>query len=370
MNVLITGGAGFIGSHVAEELLEAGHTVTLFDSLEPQVHPGRRPPDYLPRGARLIRGDVRRRAPLARAVRSAEAILHLAAIVGVGQSQYEIHRYTDANVGGTALLLDILANDRHRVRRLVVAGSMSAYGEGAYECARCGRVRPPIRTARSVRGQRWEPACPGCRACLRPVPTQESDAFQNPSTYAITKATQEALVLNYGRTYDVSCASLRFFNVYGPRQALSNPYTGVAAIFLSRLKNRRPPVVYEDGEQTRDFVCVRDVARACRLAVEKVSAADVALNVGTGRAVSIRHVAETLSRLEGGGVEMEITHAFRKGDVRHCFPDVSLAARVLGYRPRVSFEDGMRELVEWGRDAEARDYFARADRELRRRGLL
>ncbi len=370
MRVLITGGAGFIGSHVAEELLAAGHSVVLFDSLEPQVHPGRRPPDYLPRGARLIRGDVRRRTPLAKALRSMDAILHLAAIVGVGQSQYEIHRYTDVNVGGTALLLDILANEKHRVSRLVVAGSMSAYGEGAYDCTRCGRVRPAIRTARDVRGKRWEPRCPGCRGPLRPRGTTEEDGFQSPSTYAITKATQESLVLNYGRTYGVSCASLRFFNVYGPRQALSNPYTGVAAIFLSRIKNGRPPVVYEDGEQTRDFVSVLDIARACRLAVEKEGATGVALNVGTGHAVSIRHVAETLARIEGSNVAPELTQAFRKGDVRHCFPDVSLAGRVLGYRPRIAFDQGMRDLVAWGRGAEAKDYFARADRELRRRGLL
>ncbi len=370
MKVLITGGAGFIGSHVAEELLAAGHSVALFDNLDGQVHPGRRPPGYLPRGAVLHRGDVRRRAPLAKAIRSAEAILHLAAVVGVGQSQYQIHRYSDVNVCGTACLLDILANERHRVRRVVVAGSMSAYGEGAYDCARCGRVRPSIRTQKDVRGKRWDPACPSCGGPLSPRATTEEDVFQSPSTYAITKATQESLVLNYGRTYGVSCASLRFFNVYGPRQALSNPYTGVAAIFLSRIKNGRPPVVYEDGEQTRDFVSVLDIARACRLALEKEKAAGVALNIGTGHAVSIRHVAETLARLEGSEVAPELTQAFRKGDVRHCYPDVSLAGRVLGYRPRVAFDHGMRDLVAWGRGAEAKDYFARADRELRRRGLL
>ena len=363
MNVLITGGAGFIGSHLADRLLEAGCRVTLFDNLEPQVHRGRKP-KYLPRKARFVRGDVRRREPLRREIRRSDVIFHFAAAVGVGQSQYEIHRYVDININGTAHLLDLLASTKHRVKKLLVAGSMSSYGEGAYRCRRHGRVRPQVRTQK---GRRWDPPCPQCRGALKPLPTREDDRLICTSIYAVTKMTQEELVMNFGRAYNLPTVTLRFFNTYGTRQSLSNPYTGVAAIFMSRVKNRRAPVVYEDGNQTRDFIDVRDVAECCRLAMDR--AEHEILNVSTGRPTSVRQMADQIIALDGAAVRPRIMRNFRSGDVRHCVGDASRARRRLRWKPRISLRAGLRELMEWSRAERAVDRFDRAHRELVRRGL-
>lgn len=368
MKVLITGGAGFIGSHLARGLLREGHSITLFDNLDPQVH-GKRPRVRAGPRCRLVRADVRDRAVLAREVGRADAIVHLAAAVGVGQSQYQIHHYVDVNLGGTALLLDILANSPHRVRKLIVAGSMSAYGEGAYECAKCGRVRPPLRAAGFARG-RWDPSCPLCASLLRPVPTRESDRFICSSIYAVTKMGQEELVMNFGLAYDLPVVTLRFFNVYGPGQSLANPYTGVAAIFMSRLKSRKPPVLYEDGLQTRDFVSVHDIVEACRLALAKRAADHRVFNVGTGQATSVLDLARRLGASTGSAIQPRVLRKFRKGDIRHCYADVSAIRGAIGFRSRVALAEGLEELAHWCASAEARDEFDRAQRELARRGLV
>lgn len=367
MNILVTGGAGFIGSHLVRKLLAGGERVTVFDNLDPQVHgrPGR--PARAPR-LRHVVADVRDRTALVREVHRADAVVHFAAAVGVGQSQYQIRHYVDVNLGGTAMLLDLLANTRHHVRKLLVAGSMSSYGEGAYECRRCGRVRPPLREPASVRGGRWEPACPGCRGPLAAVPTRESDPFICSSIYAVTKMGQEELAVNFGVAYDVPVVALRFFNVFGPGQSLSNPYTGAAAIFMSRLKNGKAPVLYEDGLQTRDFVSVHDIVEACSRALR--GRLRGVFNVGTGRATSILDLARRLARASGLEIEPKIARRFRRGDIRHCFADFSALRKGLGYRPRVSLDDGLAELVEWSRSASARDRYDRAEGELRRRGLL
>ena len=355
MNVLITGGAGFIGSHLADNLIGAGCRVTLLD--DRQVHGGRKPA-YLNPKARFVRGDVREREPLRREIRRAGAIFHFAAAVGVGQSQYEIHRYSDLNINGTARLLDLLASTKHSVRKLLVAGSMSAYGEGAYRCARDGRVRPAIRLSK---GRGWDPPCPNCGGRLTPLLTREDDRLICTSIYAVTKMTQEELVMNFGRAYDLPSTTLRFFNVYGTRQSLSNPYTGVAAIFMSRAKNGKPPVIYEDGEQTRDFISVRDVAECCRRAMDRRD--HEIINVATGVPTSIRAMAASIT-----DIRPRILRTFRRGDVRHCVGDAS-RARALGWRPRVSLREGLAELMEWSRGERAVDRFDRAQRELTRRGL-
>ncbi|MBI5365666.1 MAG: GDP-mannose 4,6-dehydratase [Planctomycetes bacterium] len=368
--VLITGGAGFIGSHVADRLLADGFDVTVFDTLDPQVHGRRVRPAYLARDARLLRGDIRNREAVRKALARIDVVIHLAAAVGVGQSQYEIRRYVEVNELGTATLLDCLANGKHRVRKLLVAASMSSYGEGAYRCAACGLVRPALRPPAEVGPGRWEPRCPRCAGPLSPAPTAEDQPYHENSTYAITKANQEALVLNFGRTYDLPAVALRFFNVYGPRQSLSNPYTGVAAIFLSRAKNDHPPVVYEDGKQTRDFVSVHDVAEACRLAVVRDAADHRAINIGTGVPLPVAGMAESILKLLGKTFAPTITGAFRKGDVRHCYPDLTRAQTLLGWTPRVSFEEGMRELIAWSDTVTARDGFAKAHREMAKKGLV
>lgn len=352
MRILITGGAGFIGSHLAGELRTRGHKIAIYDNYDPQVHGGKKGPG---------RGDVLDLPRLKRVASKADAVVHFAAAVGVGQSQYQIKHYVDTNVGGTANLLEVLSQRKSKPKKVLVAGSMSAYGEGAYECAECGRVRPQIRTTVG------EPVCPVCGGALRAVGTRETDRFICSSIYAVTKMTQEELVLNYGAAYDVPVVSMRFFNVYGPGQSLSNPYTGVAAIFMSRIKNGQPPPIYEDGAQTRDFVSVHDVARACALALEKKATG--AFNVGTGRAVSIREIAERLIRIYGAKVEPQILGTFRRGDVRHCWADISRIRERLEFDPTVTLDEGLRELVEWSRTAKAADRFEKAHRELAKRGL-
>ncbi len=370
MRILVTGGAGFIGSYIVDELVRVGHDVRIFDNLTEQVHADKKQPDYLNPDAELVRGDVRNRDALMRALDGIEAVFHKAAAVGVGQSQYEIKHYVDVNIGGTANLLDILANEEHRVRKIIVAASMSSYGEGCYRCEAHGIVRPPLRTPEQMARQEWGLFCPECGSPLTAVPTDETAAYHPNSVYAITKQVQEELILNFGRTYDVPAVGLRYFNAYGPRQSLSNPYTGVAAIFLSRLKNGNPPVVYEDGLQTRDFVSVHDVVQANLLALERDLGGPASFNIGTGDPRSIASIAETLADLLEVDIRPEATKTFRKGDVRHCYADISRAKEQLGFKPRVRFEDGMRELIQWSLEAESADRLDEAVEELKRRGLV
>jgi dTDP-L-rhamnose 4-epimerase len=365
--VLITGGAGFIGSHLASELLEAGYRVRALDSLEQQVHQGAARPAYLEEEVELIRGDVRDPQAVASALDGVQGVFHLAARVGVGQSMYELAAYTGANVHGTAVLLEALLE--HPVERLVVASSMSVYGEGLYRDAggrlhdRVARVR-----ARVERGE-WDPVGAD-EEPLAPLPTPETKPPALESVYALNKYDQERLCLIFGSAYGVPAVALRFFNVYGPHQALSNPYTGVLAIFASRLLNDRPPLVFEDGQQRRDFVSVKDVARACRLALERDEAAGHVVNVGSGDSVSIVEIAERLAFLLGReDIEPELTGNARAGDVRHCFADISFAREVLGYEPKVDLDDGMAELAEWLEGQVAEDGVDEAAAELARRGL-
>ena len=369
--ILVTGGAGFIGSHIVDELLLAGYDVRVLDSLHPQVHPAREWPDYLARDAERILGDVRDPAAVARALDGVDVVVHEAARVGVGQSQYEIDDYLDANIRGTGTLLEGVLAHRDRVRKLLVAASMSSYGEGRYRCPPCGRDLAGLARdeARLARGE-WEPACPGCGGPLQPVPTTEETAPCSTSVYALTKRAQEELVLLFGRTYGIPAVALRYFNVYGPRQALTNPYTGVAAIFLSRLKAGQRPMVYEDGAQLRDFVSVHDVAAVNLLAIRTAAADGRALNVGSGTRVSVLDIARAAARVLGQATAPSITGRYRKGDVRHCFADVTQLQATLGFRPRVELASGFAELATWAATAAAADHFDAAERALRERGLL
>jgi len=367
-HILVTGGAGFIGSHLVDALVAEGHTVDVVDNLEPQVHKKR--PEYLNPKATYHFEDIRKDGVLEPRMREAEVVVHLAAMVGVGQSMYQVTRYVDANVGGTAKLLQILADGKHGVKKLLVASSMSIYGEGAYACEKDGPAAPGLREEKQLAAKDWEVHCPSCGRVLTPVLTPETKPLQTNSVYAVTKRDQEELGLAVGRAYGIPTVALRFFNVYGPRQSLDNPYTGVAAIFQSRIKNNQPPVVFEDGRQTRDFVSVHDIVRACVLAVEKKGADYEAVNVGTGRSVSILDVANVLLGLYRSKLTPAVERRFRAGDVRHCSADITRARRLLGYEPRVRFEDGMKELVEWGVKAEAKDTFAQAYAELKKKGLL
>ena len=359
--VLITGGAGFIGSHVADELLRAGYSVRALDVLVDQVHGDSQRPDYLDSDVELIAGDVRNEEVVRGALEGVDAVVHLAARVGVGQSMYQQAEYAGANTLGTAVLMAALA--QHPVRKVVTASSMSIYGEGAYE-----PVPAAERTREQLERREWEPRGAGGEE-LTPVPTPETKQPALSSVYALTKYDQEVLCLLFGASYGVPAVALRLFNVYGPRQALSNPYTGVLAIFAARLLNDRPPVVYEDGRQSRDFVHVTDVARAFRLALERDGADGRALNVGGGRATTVLEIAATLARLLGKDIEPELPGTFRAGDIRHCFADATLARELLGFEPEVALEDGLDELAAWLESQPAIDRFDRAAEELAQRGL-
>lgn len=367
-HILVTGGAGFIGSFIVDELIKQGHEVRIFDCLDPQVH-NNRLPVFLNKQAEFMRGDARKPEQLAKAIEDVDTIFHEASAVGVGQSMYQISHYMNVNVMGTSNLLNLLVDREHDVKKIIVAGSMSSYGEGAYRCQKCGVVHPKLRTEEQMAKGQWELFCPKCGKNVKPVPTPETKPLDSNSIYAISKKVQEEMFHNIGRAYGIPSVCLRYFNVFGPRQSLSNPYTGVAAIFMSRLKNGNTPIINEDGLQTRDFVSVHDIVQANILAMESKAADYESFNVGSGKAITIRYLAEYLAKLYGVKIKPEITLKYRKGDVRHCYSDISKIKKSLGYSPKVSFEAGMKELVEWSRKVEAVDMYEQAHRELKEKGL-
>ena len=357
--VLITGGAGFIGSHLADHLLELGHHVRVLDNLTPQVHAG--PPPHLAPEVELHEGDVRDPYALANALDGVDWVCHLAAQVGVGQSMYEMVRYTDVNNVGTAVLLEALA--KKPPERLVVASSMSIYGEGLYEGG-----PPRRRTLEPLTARRWESENEEGQP-LKPLPTPETKTPELESVYALSKFDQEQLCLMVGRAYRFPVTALRLFNVYGSRQALSNPYTGVMAIFASRLLNGNPPILFEDGLQKRDFVHANDVARALGLAFTRKEAAGEIINVGSGKAYAIGELAVEIGNILGCPIAPEITGRYRIGDVRHCFADIGKARRLLGFQARLSLREGLEELAGWLTGQTAHDRLDQASAELAARGL-
>jgi dTDP-L-rhamnose 4-epimerase len=366
--ILITGGAGFIGSHLTDELLENGYQVRILDNLSPQVHgPDGQRPAYLHRDAELIIGDVRSPETVARALDGIDAVYHFAALVGVGQSMYQVSDYVGVNDLGTANLLQVLID--RPVQRLIIASSMSIYGEGLYQDGSGQFHEGSERTVEQLRRGEWEPRNAGGEP-LQPVPTPEEKRPALASVYALSKFVQEKLCLTIGQAYGIETIALRFFNVYGPRQSLSNPYTGVLAIFASRLLNGNRPTIFEDGLQKRDFVHVHDVARACRLALERPAIAGQVFNIGSGNHYTVREIAEKLAEILGKQrLGTEISGRFRVGDIRHCFADIGLAHSLLGYTPSVLLEDGLLEMAEWLSDQVAVDRFDEARRELSCRGL-
>lgn len=367
--ILISGGAGFIGSFLTDKLVELGQEVVIFDNLEEQVHRGKKP-SYLNPKAEFIKGDVRDYQLFGRALKDVGIVYHLAARVGVGQSNYEIKNYTDVNIGGTANLLDIVVNQKLPIKKIILAASMSSYGEGMYRCECCAVVQPPLRRESKAVRRDWEVSCPNCGRRLVPVPTTEEAKLTNNSIYSLTKTVQEQMLMHVGKIYRIPAVSLRFFNVYGPRQSLANPYTGVAAIFVSRLKHNQPPVVYEDGRQTRDFVSVHDVVNAL-VAAAKTSTADFeSLNIGSGKATTIQNIAQILAKLLGKNIPPKISQKFRKNDVRHCYADVTKAKKLLRWTPQVSLDQGFKELIAWSSTEVAEDLFERAENELKAKALL
>lgn len=368
-HILVTGGAGFIGSHVADELLQCGHRVRALDNLSSQVHgPHAKRPAYLNPDVELHVGDIRDPEAVRRALNGVDVVYHFVACVGVGQSMYELTRYTSVNNVGTAVLLEALI--QQPVERLVVASSMSVYGDGLYQTADGHKHVNVERTLEQLQAGEWELRSPRGER-LVPVPTPESKPPVLASLYALSKYDQERMCLMIGRAYRIPTVALRFFNAYGPYQSLSNPYTGVLAIFASRLMNGNAPLIFEDGYQLRDFVSVYDVARACRLALEAETAAGHVFNVGSGVPLTIRQVAERLAKVLGkDGLQPEITGKYRVGDIRHCFPDMTLARQVLGFQPSVQLEDGLVDLAAWLEGQIACDHLPQMKAELTSRGLV
>ena len=371
-DILVTGGAGYIGSHLVDALVRRDYRVTVLDNLEPQVHRSGTWPSYANPKAQYVRGDVRDRSVFEPLVLQSQAVVHFGAAVSVGQSMYQVDRYVDVNTRGTALLLDILVNSKHNVEKVIVASSIGVYGEGAYECATHGAVAPTIRSEQQLTMRDWEQRCPHCSAHVRSIPTPEDKALYRDNIYSMTKYHQEEMVLLIGKTYGIPSVAPRFFNVYGPRQSLSNPYAGVAAIWLSRLLNGKQPIVFEDGGQLRDFVSIHDVVDCLVLMLEKPGADYLPVNVGSGETITILEIARLLARLLGSSIEPQITQSGRKFDIRHNTADITRARQTLDFTPKVSLDEGFSELIEWAKTTPdvAVDFFDKALQELQDKGLL
>jgi dTDP-L-rhamnose 4-epimerase len=370
--VLVTGGAGFIGSFTVDLLVEKGYDVTILDILEPQVHFGK-VPEYLNKKAEFIQGDFSNRTILTPLVKEADAIIHLAASVGVGQSMYLIEKYIENNTLGTATLLDILVNTENNIKKLVVASSMSVYGEGKYYCEKCEtEVYPDLRTEEQLKHGQWDQLCPNCGTTLISLPTDENKPLFPTSIYAQSKRHQEEMCLLTGKTYGIPTLALRYFNVYGSRQSLSNPYTGACAIFTSRILNNKPPYIFEDGNQVRDFIHVKEIAKANLKALEYNNSKNEAINIGTGKAISIFELAETLTKLYNKPeLKPKISTEFRKGDIRHCYADTSKAQELLHFKATTTLQEGLTELAEWAKTNgwDATDLFEKALKELKEKNL-
>ena len=370
MNILVTGGAGFIGSHLVDALVDAGHRVRILDSLVEQVH-GDAVPSHLNKQAEFVRGDVCDADAVRSALDGIDVVYHEAAEVGVGQSMYEIVRYVKANDLGTAVLLEEMIKRPSQFKKLLVASSMSIYGEGAYACETCGtKVFPQLRSDDQLAAHDWEFKCETCSGVLKTIGTPEEKPLFPTSVYAVSKQDQEQYCLAVGRAYKIPTVAFRYFNVYGTRQALSNPYTGVCAIFSSRLLNDQAPTIFEDGEQSRDFVHVSDIVQANMLALESDGGDYQSMNIGTGRATSVKQIAQVLARGLGKDIEPVIVGKYREGDIRHCVADIEKARKLLGYQPKVSLEDGLAELLDWLGHQDAEDRVETATAELSQKGLV
>jgi dTDP-L-rhamnose 4-epimerase len=370
MKVLITGGAGFIGSYVCDKLLERGHHPIVLDNLDPQIHGENASlPAYMPDGVEAHIGDVRDRDLVRRLLKKSDAVIHLAAAVGVGQSMYKIEHYCSIGTIGTAVLLEEILNVRDRIQKIVVASSMSIYGEGAYRNAVGKLVFPNSRPISQLKANRWELIGEQGDE-LTPVPVMEYKPLKPDSIYAVVKRDQEEMCLAFGRAYEIPTVAFRMFNVFGARQALANPYTGVVAIFANRLLQNQAPLVFEDGRQMRDFVHVEDVADAYVKAIEQDGADGLALNLGSGQRISVIEIAETLATILGKNIEPEITMKYRDGDIRHCFADISAIGKHLGWQPRFNFTDGVTTLLQWLLSQNEFRTYGDSFGELKKMGLL
>lgn len=367
--VLITGGAGFIGSFLTDRLIDKGYKVRILDNLEEQVHQNKLP-KYLNKKAEFIKGDVKDYKKLKDSLQGIDIVFHLAASVGVGQSNYEIKKYTDTNIGGMANLLDITINNKTKVKKIIMTASMTGYGEGYGKCKEHGKVKPALRSEEQLKKGDWSLYCPSCKKTLDQIPTDENAYISNNSIYSLTKNVQETMLMLTGKMYNIPVVSFRCFNVYGPRQSLSNPYTGVTAIFVSRLKNNNAPIIYEDGLQSRDFISVHDVVTALEQSIENDKTNYQIFNLGSGIPTPIKQIAQILAKLLGKKISPNTTGEYRVNDIRHCYADIAKIKKVLKWSPKVSLKEGLKELIEWSRNQEAVDTFDLAEKKMKEKKLI
>ena len=374
-NILITGGAGFIGSQLALRLVSKGHHVRVLDNLAQQIH-GSAPessPLYLSILGKVdfIRGSVTNKEDLAKALSGIDTVVHLAAETGTGQSMYAIQHYSDVNIGGTALLLDLIANESLPVTKIIVASSRAIYGEGKYRCAEHGSVYPEARNANDMSSANFEVHCPVCGAVVISEPTDERSMLNPSSVYGVTKLNQEQMVLTVGRALGISAIAFRYQNVYGPGQSLSNPYTGILSIFSTRILNGNGINIFEDGKESRDFVYIDDVVDATMKGIEYATPVVAAFNVGSGVATDVLTIANSLKRLLGKSVPVEVSGQFRIGDIRHNVADLSGVRAQLGFEPKTFFEKGVTDFVSWVQGEKVQqDNYEGSLAQLRAKGLF
>lgn len=373
--VLITGGAGFIGSHIALKLIDKSYEVTVLDNLLEQIHgtdPEKTSPLYcsIKDKVRFIKGDVCDKALLEQALEDVDYVIHLAAETGTGQSMYEIKRYIDVNIGGTALLLDIMTNTKQHVKRVVVAESRAIYGEGKYYCEKCGDVYPKERKDEDMAHGDFECHCPKCGGRVKLVATTEDSAIHPSSVYGIGKQVQGQLVHLICKNIGIESVSFRYQNVYGPGQSLTNPYTGILSIFSNRIKSHKGINIFEDGKETRDFVFIDDVVDATIAGMEVPEANGHVFNVGTGIATDVLTVAQTLCKHYGIEVPLTVSGNYRLGDIRHNYADITLAIQILGFQPKWCFSEGIKQFVDWvNRQNIQEDKYEASIEEMKKKGL-
>ncbi|WP_234119724.1 SDR family NAD(P)-dependent oxidoreductase [Clostridium hydrogenum] len=370
--ILVTGGAGFIGTHLCKKLLEKNYDVIIYDNLSPQIHgENKQIPNWMKEKTTFIKADIRDRKSLKKAVLQADKIVHLAAETGVGQSMYEIQRYTDVTIQGTSMLWDILVNEKKHVNKVILSSSRAVYGEGKYKCSKCGdNIYPESRKIENLKQGKWEISCPMCGQKLELCATDEKSMLKTSSIYAICKKTQEEICMTMGKTLGIPCSIVRYQNVYGPLQSLNNPYTGILSIFTSRLRNNKPIQVYEDGLESRDFVHVKDVVNGTVLALESEKANYEIFNIGNGKGTTVLELAKILTKYINPNLTPVITGRYRMGDIRHCYADISKAREILGYKPRFDIETGIKDFLDWAQNEQAKDLSDNAENELKEKGLF
>ncbi|MGB2138502.1 MAG: NAD-dependent epimerase/dehydratase family protein [Flavobacteriales bacterium] len=374
-NILISGGAGFIGSNLALKLVSLGHNVRVLDNLSPQIHTNSKENSQLYQSIKgkvtFINGDVRNRKDWQKAIANSTVIVHLAAETGTGQSMYQIEKYVQVNCGGTAIMLDVLANEKHTVKKVVVASSRAIYGEGKYHCESHGEVFPDEREDTQMSNGQFEPLCSICKQPLSMLATDEYSKIHPSSIYGITKSDQEQMILVACKSLGISAIALRYQNVYGPGQSLSNPYTGILSIFSTRILNNNPINIFEDGKESRDFVFIDDVVNATVLAIQDNKLKSCSLNVGSGVSTTVQTVADSLKKLYQSDVDIKVSGNYRLGDIRHNKADISKIKKLLGFSPKVSFEDGLKQFVDWVKNQEVNsDNYEQSINEMKDKGLM